>query len=246
MKKVNIDTLADALSRIPDDLIAEAENTAVFRKHIKISRIIAVSAAAAMILGITAAAAVVILGGREGHSYNIPTYTAVPASSVLENDTGMDVEIIPSFSNGFTFKAGYISDNTDSDLDGNIVEEYKGLSFDYTDGEGTVYLAIDPSAAGIQLKDPASAGTFDGIDLMYYSYQNKLVPPDYKMSDQDKLDEASGKYVFSYGNPEIEIRTVQGLAWEQDGLNFELLAIGTDLTKDSLTEMARELISLQD
>lgn len=244
MKKINIDILADALSRISDELIAEAENTSVFRKHIKLSKVIAVSAAAAMILGITAAA-VVILGGREGHSYNIPTYTAVPAPPELENDTGMDVEIIPAFSNGFTFNAGYISDNTDSDLDGNIVEEYKGLSFDYTDGENTVYLSIDPSAAGIQLKDPESAGTFDGISLMYYSYQNKLVPPDYKMGEQDKLDEASGKYVFSYGNPEIEIRAVQGLAWEQDGLNFELLAIDTNLTKDDLAAMARELISLQ-
>ena len=51
--------------------------------------------------------------------------------------------------------------------------------------------------------------------------------------------------MFSYGNPEIEIRAVQGLAWEQDGLNFELLAIDTNLTKDDLAAMARELISLQ-
>ena len=58
----------------------------------------------------------------------------------------------------------------------------------------------------------------DGVDVYYHSYTNKLVPPDYKMTDEDKKAEENGELVFSYGSSEVEIKEVQSVSWKKDGM----------------------------
>ena len=41
------------------------------------------------------------------------------------------------------------------------------------------------------------------------------------------------------------MNTVQGVAWEYQGLNYELLAINVDISADGLFQMAKELIDAQ-
>jgi len=38
---------------------------------------------------------------------------------------------------------------------------------------------------------------------------------------------------------------VQGIAWEYQGLNYELLAMDIDISEDTLFEMAKEMIDYQ-
>ena len=65
------------------------------------------------------------------------------------------------------------------------------------------------------------------------------------MTAQDKADEASGKYGFSYGSAEVAYTQVQSLAWEYGGLNWELVAIDNSIPKEELVQMAKEIIDRQ-
>ena len=84
--------------------------------------------------------------------------------------------------------------------------------------------------------------TYNGINLYYTSYANKCVPADYKLTEQDKQDEASGKYVFSYGTDKIKISQVQYLDWMQDGIHYSLLAVDSNLAMDELVKMSHQVI----
>ena len=84
--------------------------------------------------------------------------------------------------------------------------------------------------------------TVDGVDVYYHSYTNKVVPPDYKLTEEDKKAEESGELVFSYGSSEVEIIEVQSVSWKKDGIYYQLLQIDGNLTADELTEMASEVI----
>lgn len=235
----------EIINRIDDDLIAEAGTLHQGAGRKSFRKVIAVAAAAVMLLGVTAFAATILLGGRSGHTYNIPSYVSVPDSQQLLKDTGIAPKVAETFSNGYRFDSGYISDNEDYDTQGNVVEAFKGLDFCYKNDQYRVELYVDGAMAGIQMQNAQNADTYKGSELLYYSYANKLVPGDYEMTPQDREDEKSGKYVFSYGSNSIEVSQVQGLAWEYNGLNYELLAMDNPITKDELIQMAKEVIDLQ-
>lgn len=233
------------IGMINDDLIVQAGNATGRVRHAGLSKVAAIAVAAMMLLGATAFAAVILLSGRGGHSYNIPTYYTVPSQQILTEDVGFGIKIMDRFTNGYCFKAGYIAENEDYGMDGSVVEQYKSLICTYTKDGEELSLHVDQALAGIQLQDAEKAGSYKGSDLLYYSYTNKLVPPDYKMTEQDKKDRQSGKFVFSWGSPEVKINEVQGLAWEQEGTNYELNGINTSITKEQLIQMAKEMIDLQ-
>ena len=234
-----------SVSLIDEDLIMEACGSAKRVRHIKIRRVLAMAAVIITLLGVTVWAANIILGGRGGHSSSIPSYYSVPSRETLLNDTGIAPSILQRFSAGYVFDSGYIIYNEDFDTEGNSVQEYKGLMFNYTNDGAEISLYIDASIAGVQVKEPTAAERYQGSELLYYSYINKLVPPDYQPTDADKKAEQDGSVILSYGSEKIEMNTVQGVAWEYQGLNYELLAINVDISADGLFQMAKELIDAQ-
>lgn len=233
------------ISSIDDDLIAEAAHSKRRTRRFRVGRIAAIAAAAALVLCMSAYAATILLSGRSGHSSNIPTYISVPNAQTLRQDIGFVPNIAEKFSNGYGFKSGHISDNEDYGPGGSIYEHYKSLSCVYARDGLEIYLHADQARAGLQLKGAETADTYKGSSLFYYSYTNKIVPPDYQMTEQDKMDEASGRLVFTYGGIETEINRVQGVAWQYAGVNYELIAIDNPLPKEDLTQMAKEIIDIQ-
>ena len=61
--------------------------------------------------------------------------------------------------------------------------------------------------------------TYNGIDLYFSSDAYKFVPEDYEMTEQDKQDEASGKYVFSCGSKKEEVAQFK-YDWTEDGIYY--------------------------
>lgn len=234
-----------AISMLDDDLIAEAGNAVRRVKKIKLSKIAAIAAAAIMLLGITAFATTIILSSRSGHSYNIPTYNSVPNAEILQRDIGFVPNIPAAFSNGYRFRSGHITQNEDYAEDGSIFEQFKGVSCIYKKGKQEITLHADTALAGIQIKNANKTDTYKGVELQYCAYTNKLVPPGYTMTEQDKADEKSGRLVFSYGNPEVALTHVQLLAWEYNGVNYELNAADSELSFEDFTAMAKEIIDTQ-
>ena len=243
---MNRKDIFETISLIDDELIAEASDSVRRLRHIRIRKIIVLAAAVVMLLSATVLAANIILGSRGGHSSNIPSYYSIPSKDTMLKDTGIAPSIPESFSSGFVFDSGYIMYNEDFDTEGNSVQEYKGLMFNYTNNGAEIPLYIDASIAGIQIKDPTATERYQGSELLYYSYINKLVPPDYRPTDADKKAEKDGSVILSYGSDKIELNNVQGVAWEYQGLNYELLAINTDISMDELFGMAKEVIDAQD
>ena len=242
---MNQKDIFETISLIDNDLIAEASDSVKRVHRIKIRKIIVMAAAVTMLLGATVLAANIILGGRGGHSLNIPSYYTIPSKDTMLKDTGVAPDVPENFSSGFVFDSGYIMYNEDYDTEGNSVQEYKGLQFDYEKDGEKITLFIDAAIADVQVKDPKVIKSYKGSELLYYFYINKAVPPDYRPTTEDQQAERDGNVVLSYGAETIEMHRVQGIAWEYQGLNYELLAMDIDISENTLFEMAKEMIDHQ-
>ncbi|GAA0126400.1 hypothetical protein UT300019_23030 [Clostridium sp. CTA-19] len=200
-----------------------------------------VALAAAMIIGTT-----VFAGGKifsiTSHGSNIPTYTTMPTEEKIQNDLGFNPKLVNEFSNGYTFKNGYTKTDEGLDIKGNSVAKSKSLDFDYEKDNNKLSLSMQNVILGKALDDKTAVDNYNNINIYYNSYTNKFVPEDYKMTEQDKQDEKSGKYVFSYGSDKEEISEVQYLEWKQDGIYYSFLAMDCDISQDELVEMAHEII----
>lgn len=242
---MNKSILFNIIGNISDDLIAEASDPIKRVRRIRISKAAALAAAIIALLSLTVFASSVIVS-RTSTSSNIPSYCNVPSQQTLKNDIGISPKVVESFLNGYRFNAGRIVKNTDFSDDGGPFEKYKSLSCTYERGNYDIYLDIDASKAGIQMNRSEIADVYKNSELRYYTYMNKIVPGSYELTEQDKKDKESGKYVFSFGSEAIEIYEVQVLGWEYGGLNYTFCAIDGDVTKDELVQMAREIIDYQE
>lgn len=242
---MNRDDLFRCVGEISDELILEADHTGKTLRRLRRTTAFALAAALVLLLGVSVYAASARLVSRHAHSRGIPDYFSVPTRETLLEDAGIGPNVPEAFSNGYQFKDALISENWDADADGNVLERYRALECTYAQDGDTVHLFVDAAAAGNQLDQVEAAETYKGCDLKYYSYANKLVPGNYVQSEQDRQDEACGKYVFSYGSAAVELRQVQGLGFEYGGLNYTLSAIDSGLTKEQLIQMAKEVIDHQ-
>ncbi len=244
---MNEKELFRAIGEISDDLIAESENPRKKIKRAKTSKILLVAAAVTILLSFSAfAARNMIAVSRHGYSSKIPTFTSVPSQKMLLFTTGITPKIPSSFSCGYEFKNARISRDEDRDADGKAVEKFKSLICNYTKGEERFSLHIDASTTGGMTNDDEDiAETYQGSDIQYLTYTNKVVPGNYQLTEQDKADQKAGKYVFSFGNDKIEILEVQIVSFRCQGLNYSLCALDTAITKEEMIQTAREIIDYQ-
>lgn len=208
---------------------------ASFRKRTMVALV------AAMVVGTTVFAAGKIVS-IESHGSNIPNYTTIPTEEKLKKDVGFNPKLVKEFDNGYTFKGGHIISDTGRDSEGNSVAKAKSLGFNYKKDNDEVTLYMDEGKMGGELGEVKLVDNYKGIDLYYNSYANKLVPGNYTMTEQDKKDEASGKYEFSFGSDKVKISQVQYLAWVQDGIHYSFSAIDSELSQDDLVKMVHQVI----
>ncbi len=238
--------LFKAIGMIDDDLILDADREAVFMKTKKFKAVAIIAAAVVTLGAATGVMGHYLLGGRSGYGSIFPDYTSVPSAETLKKDVGFEAEMPEEFSSGYTFKEAGIMDNEDFDTDGNSVESFKSVHFDYVKDGDEFSIYVDAAENGGNSNPADLAEEYNGVGIYYYSYVNKLVPGDYKLTEQDKKDEAEGKYVFSFGNPEgIDVKVVQGLSFTHKGLNYDFCAIDSPLTRDELIQIAKEIIDKQ-
>lgn len=229
------------LNSLPDQKEnCEMENKKSYKKASFRKRTM-VALVAAMVVGTTVFAAGKIVS-IEAHGSNIPNYTTIPTEEKVKKDVGFNPKLVKEFDNGYTFKGGHIFEETGRDSERNPVSKAKSLNFDYIKGNDRVALFMDDGRFGGELEKEKIVNNYNGIDLYYNSYDNKLVPGNYEMTEQDKKDQSSGKYVFSFGSDKIEISHNQHLSWVQDGVHYSFLAVDSDLSQDELIEMVHQVI----
>lgn len=203
---------------------------------------LAIAAAAVLTLGITAFAANGIIANWFSSSSSEPEYTSLPTAQQVTKDIGYTPVLIDTFENGYAFKNGSVVNNNLTDEDGKSVEKFKSVSFDYEKNGDTVIFAQDKFSPETEPMGDV-IGTVNGTAVYYYSYVNKSVPADYKLTEADKKTEADGELVFSYGSPEVKIQTVQSVTWLKGGMQYQMLQIDGKLTAGELFEMAKEALN---
>ena len=218
---------------------AYTERKSVAMKSKKKISIIAI--AATLALGITVFAANGIVSNWISSSSSAADYKSLPTEKQAEKDIGYKPVLINGFENGYAFKSGNIVDNNLTDENGKSVEKFKSLSFDYEKDGDTVIFTQDKFNSETELQGEV-VKTLKNTDIYYFSYANKTVPGDYKLTDEDKEAEANGELVFSYGSPDVKIQNVQAVTWIKDGIMYQLLQIDGRLSADELTKMAEEIL----
>lgn len=218
---------------------ASAERKSNIMKSKKKVSIIAI--AAILILGVTVFAAGGLVKMWFGSSSAIPDYKSLPTEQRVKDDIGYETVLINEFKNGYTFKDGNIVNNKLADENGKLIEKFKSVSFRYEKDGDMLYFSQDKFNSE---KNPSGEPILaaDGIEIYYFAYKNKLVPPTYKLTEEDKKAEKNGELVFSYGSEKVKISKVQSVTWEKDGVFYELMQIDGKLSADELADTAKEII----
>ena len=202
-------------------------------------RFIPAVAAAVLVIGIGAFAAGNLVTNWYASSSSNPDYTSLPTEKRCVKDVGFEPILISEFSNGYKFADGSVVKNELGGEDGSTVEKFKSLDFRYKKGGDTLYFTQEKYSADAEQAGEIAASK-DGTDYYFYSYKNKVVPPDYKLTDEDKAAEESGELVFSYGSDEVRISTVSTVRWQKGDMHFSLMQIDGKLTKDEMLDTAFE------
>lgn len=206
-------------------------------------RIAVLAAAIIMVLGITAFAATGVISSWYSSSSAFPDYHTLPSMEQVHKDIGYDVELIGRFSNGYAFRDGRIVKNKLENEDNQTIEEFKSVDFRYRKGRDEVSFAQDRYYSESELSGSLEK-TVKGVDLYYFSYVNKIVPPDYQLTPEDKRAEENGELVFSYGSDHVELITWQHVSWRIGEMHYELYQqVDEDsLSREGIIEMAEEVI----
>ena len=174
-------------------------------------------------------------------------YTSLPSAQQCQRDAGFTPALLQSFDNGFAFKDGVIVHNREQNEDGQTVNKYASLEFDYQKGDETVSLMQDSGAA--QEKETGRcAAQKDGVSYYETTKTEKYVSYSYQMTEQDRKEEASGQVEFNVGPSDNGVETVQyhGINWTAGGVHYTLYQMNGSLTTAQMLEMAQQITAAAD
>nr|WP_319488512.1 hypothetical protein [uncultured Caproiciproducens sp.] len=178
-----------------------------------------------------------------GSSPSKPTYTSFPTEKELQKDLGFVPNSVETFSNKYTFHEAVIGSKTPIGEDGKKMGDYKFIGYTYVfDKEKKVNLYVNKQIPGETSNSKAVKTDYKGITLSYSSQKYKSVPADYKLTEEDKKDKASGEIEFSYGDNTVRNSILQSLTWTNNGISYDFMASDSNLKQVDLVAMAKEIL----
>lgn len=223
------------LSGLPEKEEIHVKKKLTFKK----AAIFALVAVLAVGSSVFAASKMTSIVSSSDHRNDFKTF---PSAEEVREKCGFASKYVTSFSNGYVFDNGNIGNIAGYDDDKNKTGSAKQMFLEYKNQSSTVDLSI----SGMITDDMSTAKNApDGYKnlQLYYDNQNyKFEPADYQLTAQDKADEQSGKYVFSYGSDKEEIKNFQSVSWNENGKSYDLMAQDSSLQKGDLLQMAHEVI----
>lgn len=229
--------LCDALDNLP-----ERKETQKMKKP-GTGKIILIAAALTAVIGASAFAGSGIVTMWTGSSSSIPDYTEVLSPETVLKDFGFEFVVADGFSNGYKFDGAVKVDQKAIGENEEVIERTDQLECTYKRGDEHMELFVD--AGSLAEYGTEQAGTYADIPIYYSSYTNKVVPPDYELTDDDKAAQENGDLVFSYGSDDVEVHEVRNYAWKDNGLNHSILLIDSDISSDEIMRVIGEIIDLQ-
>lgn len=168
-------------------------------------------------------------------------YTSLPSAQQCQQDAGFTPALLQNFDNGFVFKDGVIVHNQEQNEDGQTVNKYASLEFDYQKGDETVSLMQNSGAS--QEETGNCVAQKDGISYHETTKTEKYVSDSYQMTEQDRKEEASGQVEFNVGQSDNGVETEQyhGINWTVGGVHYTLYQMNGSLTSAQMLEMAQQI-----
>lgn len=169
-------------------------------------------------------------------------YTSLPSAQQCQRDAGFTPALLQSFDNGFAFKDGVIVHNQEQNEDGQTVNKYASLEFDYQKGDETVSL-MQNSGASQEEETGSCAAQKGGVSYYETTKTEKYVSDSYQMTEQDRKEEASGQVEFNVGQSDNGVETEQyhGINWTVGGVHYTLYQMNGSLTSAQMLEMAQQI-----
>lgn len=169
-------------------------------------------------------------------------YTSLPSAQQCQRDAGFTPALLQSFDNGFAFKDGVIVHNQEQNEDGQTVNKYASLEFDYQKGDEIVSL-MQNSGASQEEETGSCAAQKDGVSYYETTKTEKYVSDSYQMTEQDRKEEASGQVEFNVGQSDNGVETEQyhGINWTVGGVHYTLYQMNGSLTSAQMLEMAQQI-----
>ncbi|RDY26721.1 hypothetical protein CHL78_012270 [Romboutsia weinsteinii] len=234
------DKLSETLNNLPER--EEGFNMINNKKYkLPFKRGLAAALVATLTLG-TTAFAVGKIASIVGSTSTKATYTSIPTEDEIKKDFKFTTTIVDEFDNGYKFDGGYTSNVEGLDENNNVTAKSKELRIDYKKGNDEIYLNTADKLIGESDENLKIVDTYGDIKISYLESEYKFVPVDYELTEQDKIDEKSGKYIFSYGSDKVEVSEFKYLSWEKDGVYYSFNAQDLNISMDDLVEMAYEVI----
>lgn len=201
---------------------------------------------ACLILVLTTATcfAAVKIAGYTSHGTN-NTFTTFPSENEVRKEAGFVPKYVSELAGGYVFDQGGIGEVAANGADGKAVKTVKMVTFSYKNEDSGVNLYVENGTLPESEEDEAGKAVkiTPSIEGTYYSNMYKFVPADYTMTEQDKADEASGKYVFSYGSDKVEINHMQQLIWNENGMSYTLINSDDKVDEAMLAKMAAGIVN---
>ena len=226
--------------------ISPIRKEGTMKKRLGVKKTAIIVAACIMVFGVTAAASGIATGIVSWNRIDTRTSNFEDLSKI-EEEAGMDIAAIESFSNGYTFKHMEVEESKTQDAEGNDLRHFKGIDLTYIkEGCPDIYIGMNPAEmySGSYDSDTA-AKEVDGVTV-HYNYDEYLNLPDGERPTEEELQRAETDkhfYISDGGSDPRYISYVSGVSFEIDGISYCMIGFDVDMTEDELFDMAEEIIN---
>ena len=226
--------------------ISPIRKEGTMKKRMGVKKTAIIVAACIMVFGVTATATGIATGVV---SHNKPDTRTGNFGDLekLEQQAGLDITAVESFSNGYEFDHMEIGESTTQDDNFNDLLSYKGISMNYVkENEPYVAIYMDPKnmVSGDASEDAMDSRVVGDVNVYYSCDEYLFVPVGETLTDEEKERDANDPHFFiSDGSDERETRMFSHVSFIMGDVYYCILSYDTDMNADEMMDMAEEIIN---
>jgi hypothetical protein len=228
--------------------ISPIRKEGMMKKRLGVKKTAILVAACIMVFGVTATATGIATGVV---SHNKPDTRTGNFGDLekLEQQAGLHITAVESFSNGYEFDHMEVGESTTQDDSFNDIQSYMGISMQYIkENEPYVAIYMDPidMVSGDASEDAMASRKVGDVDV-YYSCDEYLFVPVSEadvLTDEEKNRDANDPHFFiSVGSDERETRMSSAVSFVMGDVYYCMLSFDTNMNADEMMDMAEEIIN---
>lgn len=195
--------------------------------------------------GLTVFAAGKIVSLQTGKDYK--AYTQYEDYDKAMKKAGYHITAPKQLGDEYSFKEYSVVGTDAKDANNHTVTSFKELKVTYENAAGDQLVLNTLKASDYQeetVMKPDDICNINGISVSYTTYRMITVPDDYELTEEEKAMEETGKIWFTKGGFDKKEETEYAfVSWEKDGIRYNLMDEGMKVQKDSLFDMAENVLT---